>query len=418
MLNKNLKYILIGMGLYLTFETLNFIIQIIQHDILHKSKVKITHDKETITEITKNISTDLLTHINDFERGLNCMFFNSINNFSKIQIINSLKKCLLYPFHNDVDISHIHDIYNKYSSNNKSNETNNEQIIDWHENKLKIWYKPLFLVGMYEMLSMYSDYRMLSLGFTKYQMDDGLKIWYKNKFASNNGILFIHACAGGLVFQMNFLEKLDEKNALFIPEIPGISFGNRLFIPPSIASMSETLVNFIISKQINNLQFISHSFGSILISHIINHHYKSLCNNNINITNTILIEPIIFLPSLPYIYSLLNKDLPVIDVIHKMQYDFGRFITYITLLRDIYTQFYSQRSFFVSDILLGTTEYERKNTINIIYCSNDEISPTNECVHYLKSKKYNCNLKIFNNKSHGDFCLCSDMQEYVLSIIL
>lgn len=427
MKNNKMTHLLVLFGIYVTFETINYIIQSMHHDKLNKTRYDKNHDRKTVYLTAKVIQDDFEHHVKDLTSTIDCMFCNSINTFPRQNIINSLKRCILYPFHDDTDDdksgNYIENIVTKYENINNINlkDDNNIlniiNIIKWHENDLKVWYKPLLMLGIYETISTYSDYMMIKNGFTKTVMEDGLIIWYRNDEHSNNAILFVHACAGGLPFQLEFITKVDRKYAFVVPEIPGISFGNRVDIPPSICSMAKSVTDFIISKDLKTLQMISHSFGGNISAHIINNYYNKLKKENITLKNTILIEPIIFLPTLPHIHKLLNKDLTIQDILYQLKNDHGRLITYLILLRDIYTQFYSQRTFFVSDILLGNTEYEKNNTINIIYCENDELSPIEECVHYLQSKKYNCNLKVYKGRSHGDFCLNSDMQNYVISLI-
>jgi hypothetical protein len=259
---------------------------------------------------------------------------------------------------------------------------------------------------------------MYSEGFTKNTYDNGLVIWHRNgNINKSNAIIFLHAGSGGLVAQMSFIKKIPKTHTVVIPEIPGISFGNRVFIPPTIREISKEIIKFIIKIKSKELQLISHSFGGNIVSCIINNYADKLQKNNIMIVNTTLIEPVIFLPSLLQLNSLLNFDINTWELIKCLTSNIFRIVSYILIFRDIYIQYYT-RCLTMTDVLMGATQYEKKNSINIIFAENDELYSAKECENYLKSKDYNCNIITIKDAHHGDFCFDEKIHKTVIDLIV
>ena len=127
----------------------------------------------------------------------------------------------------------------------------------------------------------------------------------------------------------------------------------------------------------------------------------------------------VFIPRLLTIYQLFN------DNAYDLSMDFiknnkASELFYIPLFyRDLYLQFYMQRCLSLADnVLLGTTTYEKiDDKIHVILAENDNKVILDDVLHYLTSKKYNCKIKIFENKIHGDFAFDKTMQQYVINII-
>ena len=370
---------------------------------------------------------DLHNHIKKPTVYLENLFGGRMRSFSKEHIYESLVQCFYYPFHKKIkscnNINQMIKLYEqtngvKFDNNTNNDKNNSLNKINWYKNELKTWYKPLPLICMFEAILTYSDVFMETEGFQKTSQQNGLTIWYRkgNTYPSDS-ILFVHAVSGGLLAQSSFISKLPKDKSIIIPEIPGISFGGRVMLPPTIRQISKSLAKFIKHKSICTVQMISHSFGGNILSCIINNQHKYLEKNGIFIINTTLVEPIIFVPTLPFIHRLLNDDLTATDIINQLTNNQNKLISYVLAFRDIYAQFYAQRCFLVTDSLIGETQYEKNNMINIIFSERDELSPVLECVHYLESKKYNGNIKVFEGRKHGDFCFDLEMQTYVLNLI-
>lgn len=414
------------LNMYLVVEGINYVEYLMQKQKLEKFSMKIKKRKSSIDKskkYTKKIKDDIKNHIKSPQNYLENLFDGRIRSYCKYGVYESLKQCFYYPFHRKIkSCETIEDMINFYEQSNgvKLQDTKNNCIkkVNWYKNELKSWYKPLPVICMFEAVLTYSDVLMEKEGFRRTNIKNGLTIWFregeKNKFDS---ILFVHAGAGGLLMQSSFISKLPKDKSIIVPEIPGISFGGRVTLPPTIRKISKSLTKFIKKRDIKTIQMISHSFGGNILACIINNQHNYLEKNNIQITNTILVEPVIFIPTLPFIHKLLNDDITVSDVIQQLKNNQGRLLSYVLLFRDIYTQFYAQRCFLITDSLVGETKYEKNNMINIVFSENDEFSPITECVHYLESKKYNGNIKVFEGRSHGDFCFDLDMQNYVLNLI-
>ncbi len=87
--------------------------------------------------------------------------------------------------------------------------------------------------------------------------------------------------------------------------------------------------------------------------------------------------------------------------------------------RDLYLQFYMQRCLTLTDsILIGESEYEQlDDKIYVILSRNDNKIVVDDLVHYLTSKKYKCDIKIFDNMRHGDFAFDDNMQNHVIKLL-
>lgn len=415
----------IVLNIYLIIEGINYISYLVQHEKLSQFKNTVnkkTHKKK-IKKYAKCLQNDIVNHVKDPSVQLDNMFGGRIRSYSQEGVLESLKQCIYFPFHKKIqnDDKNILKIVNRYEELNnikfKNNKPDTIEKINWYKNELKTWYKPLPIICAFEAIVTYTHVTMINEGFQKFTCKNGLVIWYRDGELKKDVILFVHAGAGGLLCQSKFITKLPKNMAVIIPELPGISFGGRVFLPPTVRQMAKSICKFIIKKNINTVQMISHSFGGNVLSCIINNNLDYLTTNKVSITNTILVEPIIFIPMLPHIGNFMNADITISDMFNVITKNQGRFLSCILLFRDIYAQFYAQRCFLIMDSLVGETDYEKNNIINIVFSENDELSPINDCVHYLTSKQYNCSVKVFSEKCHGDFCFDEEMQTHVLGLI-
>ena len=447
-ISKNLRNFLILLNIYLILEGLNYLNHVIQYEKIsqiekHKKNKK---DKKKINLHAKIIKEDIVNHFKNVDTNMDIIFGGKTKNLSKNHIHDLLVKIIYAPYHENItkskEIIEIIDKYEKQSNIilpeiqiNQPNQQNQlNQPIQPHQfdqldqsanlnqyltnhDSIKAWYKPLPMLFTFEIILLFSDMMMFSKGFSKITHDNGLIIWFKEGTSKKtNAIIFLHAGAGGILVQSDFINKLPNTHTIIIPEIPGIAFGSRVFIPPTIREISNTLVDFVINMRISDLQLISHSFGGNIISCIINNYIEKLEQNDIKIINTTLIEPIIFLPSLFPVYNLLNEEININDVVKIITNDSSKIFSYILIFRDIYAQYYS-KCLTMSDVLMGTTEYEKNNCINVVLSENDELYSAAECEHYLKSKKYNCNIIMRKNNCHGDFCFNKETHDIVINLI-
>lgn len=423
---------LIILNIYIILEAINYVGHLVQCEKIKKVKKhkKDKKSKKKIKLCAQIVKEDFINHIKNPHDTIDVGFNGRTRSLSKSNIHNSLVKKIYSPFHKTVKLSdHVYDIINKYENitNAKLPETSDEILDD--ENSIKVWYKPLPVILAFEAILLYSDMVMLSEGFEKITYENGLVIWYREGSENKlNTIVFLHAVAGGIAMQLQFIKKLQKTHNIVIPEIPGIAFGNRVFVPPTIREISNMIINFVINKNKSNLdllnqlnqqylQLIGHSFGGNIVSCIINNYVNKLEQNNIKIVNTTLVEPIIFLPSLFPVYNLLNAEINAEQLLDCVVNNKARMLSYFLIFRDIYAQYYAKCLTMV-DVLMGTTEYEKNNSITVILAENDELYSAHECEHYLKSKKYNCNVIMLKNNGHGDFCFDEKIHKIVIDLIV
>lgn len=421
---SKLNNFVVILSIYLILEGINYLGQSIQHTKIVKKKIqKNKKEKKKIKLCANVIRDDFVNHIQNVTNTIDIAFNGRTRSISKSDVYNTLLHKIYFPFDKNIKksnpVEHIIDKYESESNIKLQNLENSEAIVNY--NHIKVWYKPLPLIFAFEAIVSFSDMTMFYHGFNKITLENGLIIWFRPSSNVNNlnisAIVFFHAVSGGLFVQREFIKKLPQTHNIIIPEVPGISFGNRMFVPPTIREISESIVNFVIDKKIKSLQLISHSFGGNIVSCIINNYVPKLKAHNVKLTNTILIEPIIFLPSLFSVYNLLHSDIDINKLIHCVKHNKAKIISCVLIYRDIYTHYYA-KCLTMTDVLMGVTKYEKENTINVIFAENDELYSAIECEQYLKSKNYNCAITTFKNRSHGSFCNDPEMHQKVLNLIV
>jgi pimeloyl-ACP methyl ester carboxylesterase len=275
-----------------------------------------------------------------------------------------------------------------------------------------------------KIIKIHTDRYLKKNNFIKMVCNNGLIIWYKIGLTKpNHANIFIHSSIGGLSIYKNFINKLSDKigdtYTTILLEIPGISFGNNIYIPPTIYSITQYLVSFIKLNKINNINIMGHSFGCNVVSCLINRFYKDLRDNGILLNKTILIEGLVFLPRLMNIYKFFNENsfTMVTDIIKRGNY--RDLVSIPFFYRDLYLQFYMQRCLSLTDsTLVGLTEYEQlDNKIHLILSEDDDKIIVNDLVYYLQSKRYKCDIKIFDNVRHGDFAFDERMQDHAIELL-
>ena len=425
-------------SMYIAAEVFCYISHSTHYSILNSFKYckknKHTTDKRKLQNCVKTLKHDMINHMKNMCFQVNCILHNNSGILTKSKMYDIIKYCMYFPYHNSVSqCNHIDDVVKVYEKNNsngslkiiKSNEnfnanfhiSKNTKKTIIHDNELVVWYKPLPIILMFESIVFYTDLTMLHSGFSKVRCSNGLVLWYrKGTKYIDNCITFVHGGAGGIVFHMELLKKIPREYSLLVPELPGISFGNRVYIPPTVRQMSRSIAKFIVKNNMKKLQLMSHSFGGNIVSCVINNYHNYFAKNNVNIINTTLVEPIIFMSTLPFISKILTVELNNSEILYFLANDKLRLMSYWIMFRDIYIQHYS-KCFTILDCLLGITEYEKNNTINIVLSENDELVNCDECVTYLKNKQYRANIKIFQDNMHGAFCFDGHMQSYAVSLL-
>lgn len=407
--------IIIILATYILLEATNYIKYCVQYAKLNNFIDNKNIDHEKICIGASTITLDTLNHIKNITNQFMDLFFHNTN-IDKISYENALSEIthsLYYPI-NTKHINNIHTkhIINKIESINsiKLNVTN---TIQSKNNNLITWYTPLPIIILKYILAYISRKNLKKLGFTKITLENKINLWIRSSNLSNNAIIFFHASLGGLLVYNDFFKNLSLDKTIILPEIPGVAYGNDLFIPPTIYEISRCVTEHIKNNNYKKIDLIGHSFGCNFVSCIINRFPE------INIDKTIIIEGFVFLPRISYIYKFFN-DNGLYGLIKAIKYkNYGELLSIPFFYRDLYLQFYMKRCIKASEnILLGNTSYENNSkNIYVIFSKNDSKIFVDEVINYIKSKKYNYNIKVFENKKHGDFAFCENMQKYVLNIL-
>lgn len=419
--------ILVGIFIYFIIELIYYIKYRIQYKILNNFR-NIENVDRNLSKRQIEIVIDEMRHVKNIKGHVLDLFYNNINHeeIPRKLIHDITSQHLYFPFHNDLDHQQLHHInsvidYYEHKLGIKFSENNydiSSSYIKWGENDIKSWYKPIIITITSNIVKLSSDYILRNNGFNNIKFSNGFKIWYRyGTINKSSAKVFIHSSLGGLLIYKNFIKQLSTETTIILPEIPGISFGNNVFIPPTIYKMTEQIIDFIKDNNIKEFDMCAHSFGCNFIACVINRFQEELFKYDIKIKKTIIIEGIVFIPRIMNIYKFFNDNALSTIISSIKAGDYGDLISVFFFYRDIYLQYYTQRCVSATDsILLGNTEYEKTGEIHLILAENDNKMLTDDLLHYLDSKKMNCNIKVFENKIHGDFALNSDMQNYVLNL--
>lgn len=380
-------------------ETIQNKINIIHHDI-------------------QNLHTDMKPFIQEMFRG-----FDKIEKIFKPKIISSLIDNLCFShfceqLQEKINLI-VSDIENmigiKFSENN--NEVDVSHISITNENIVS-WYKPFFLHSFLLFLKLLSSINMYLMGFHKYTLDNGLVIWKKNAKNNSDAILFVPSCVGGVTlyqYFINLLLKNIPHKTIYIIEIPGMSWTSYSSdIPPSVSNIAKSIVDFIIFNNHSNLDIVGHSFGTIVLSHIVNEQYNQLKKLNVKLNNVVYVEGLLF-------YVKVFETLRVIElsIFDILQSDTKSDIFTMPLFqRDLNVKFYIKRYLSLSNsVLCGDTECEKECKFFALMSQNDNKFITDDYVNYIESKKLNINYKVFENCSHGSFVWTKNMHNYLIMIL-
>lgn len=417
---------------YLILESLNYVKYIFQYKVLNDFRNTNNCDRFITENKAIILKNDIIHHVKNIPDQITDLFYKKTmyKNIPKKLLYDNMCKTFYYPHHTNLStkntelvddiIFHFEKMENHKFINTDSDEYQNVHSIDWCENKIKSWYRPILITGIMKLIKLYTNNFLKKNGFVKISYPNGMNIWCRygtiNKQVAD---IFIHASIGGLVIYRSFIKKLKSDNTIILLEIPGIAFGNDVYLPPTIYAMTKILVDYLIFSKFTKINMMGHSFGCNFVSCLINRFQDDLKNNNIEIDKTILIEGLVFIPRLMNIFQYFNEN--AFNTISKiiMGGNYGDLFSIPFFYRDLCLQFYMQRCLsFTDSVLLGMTEYEQiDNKIHVILSKEDDKIIINDVIHYLDSKKYKCVIKIFDERRHGDFAFDDDMQEHVISIL-
>lgn len=402
--------------IYLISEVANYAIYLSTYNYVNNFRNINNSDKSLVMRKVNILKNDMLLHLKNKREQLMDLF-NTTEKSNQItyNLSDTIRKTFYYPHHDGITSEHYElvDIFNDIPKDL------NYVPHDICESKIMSWYPPVIIKFIMKIVKIHTNYFLEKNNFKKYVCENGLIIWKKDGLNNKKAQIFFHASIGGPAIYKNFIKNLSKNcDTVMLVEIPGISFGNDIIFPATIYSISDNLVTFLINSEIRQIDLIGHSFGCNIVACLINRFYNKLCYNNVQICKTIIVEGLVFIPRLLNIYKLFNEN--ALKTAKDMIMD-GRYFDLISIplfYRDVYLQFYMQRCLTLTDnVLLGDTIYENNNNINIILSGNDDKIIIDDVVYYLASKKYNCTVKIFSGRKHGDFAFDSQMQDHVLDIL-
>lgn len=414
---------------YIFLEYQNYINYQIKKQTLNCYKVKHSFDHNQIQERIKILIDDIKNDHVDATMFVNGLFGESvsINQISKSELYEGIYDNLypgvskeLHEQNNDG----INSIINTIEEKLNINFIDRKEIINGYmsigNDPIVIWYKPLFFTIGLRLLKIPSElYLKNVLNFKKTKLTDNIIIWSKINDHSDTSIIFIPSCIGGITFYPNFFRRLqlNKSYSIIIPEIPEMSWNKSdEIIPPNLSIISYEISNFIKNTNTKNLNIIGHSFGTIVMNHIINEHYELFKQNQINIKKLIYIEGLLF-------YSSVFKTLKTIE---NSFYDvlFGTHMEDIFTMplfqRDMYVKYYIKRCLNIAHSVLsgtGLTECEKYCDIHAVMSSNDNKFVTDEYVKYIEKKNLPIKYRIFNDCTHGSFVWNNEFQEHVLNLL-
>jgi hypothetical protein len=413
---------------YVTLESLNYIRYLFQYKSLNDFRNVDDGDKLLTENKVLILKNDIQNHLKNVPSQVTDLFYDqtTYDKISKKILHDNMCKTFYYPHHDDLTEDHgqlIHELIESCENENNikfSDSHVSTESLNWSENKIKSWYRPIFVTLLMKTIKLYTDYFLVRNKFVKISYPNGMNLWHRDGTVNKSTVtIFIHASIGGLVIYKDFIKKLKDTDSIILLEIPGIAFGNDIFFPPTIYSMAKLLTDHLKINKFEKINMIGHSFGCNFVSCVINRFYDDLKKNNIEINKTILIEGLVFIPRLMNIFKYFNKNsfLTAIEMIREGY--ISDLLSIPFFYRNLYLQFYMQRCLsFTDSVLLGMTEYEQMNNkIHILLSGNDNKVILDDVVHYLNSKEYKGIVKIFDNRRHGDFAFDNDMQNYVIDIL-
>ncbi len=275
--------------------------------------------------------------------------------------------------------------------------------------KFNSWYKPIFLKVLMFGLKTMTEFNMCRFGYHQYDLGDGLVAWIKT--GSSECITFFPPSIGGITFYQSFIKQIKTDKTICLFELAGMSWKHYVTDPPDMNTIANHVTTFLIKLQIKKVNMFAHSFGGVVMSHIINN--ECFDKHSIKLNKTIYIE-------CPLFHIGIHKTLKNITKSwYKIIQDaYDNFIIMFLFHRDIYVQFYLQRQMNLCDsILMGTTNYEKTGKIYSLMAQNDFKFDTQEYVNYITKKQLNIQYFIYPDCAHGAFTYHLGMQQKVLEIL-
>ncbi len=414
---------------YAFIEYHNYTKYIKKRELFNKFRNINEHEPKLLTQKINVIHEDIKSSHTEIKSFIQEMFkgFHQIEKIPKLEIMKSFLDNLCFSsMCNEInekiklmtnDVENVIGI--KFPENHdESNENNKNKIkhVSISGGKLISWYRPLIFQWNLSFVRLISGIHMRTLGFRKNILNDGIIIWEKQS-NSSDCILFAPSCIGGITFYQLFIKSLCKKfnKNIYVIEIPGMAWTEYSSeYPPSVSKVSEVITSFIIKNKIKNLDMFGHSFGTIVLNHIVNEQYLNLKHNDVKVHKIIYIEGLLFYVKV--FKTLKTIEMPLLDVL------FGNtksdVFTMPLFQRDLHVKFYIKRylSLFNS-VLCGDTLCETECDFYALMAGNDNKFITKDYIDYINNKKLNISYKVFDKCTHGSFVWTQSMQSHLFDIL-
>lgn len=266
----------------------------------------------------------------------------------------------------------------------------------WGSNFINFSFRPLILqIPLKIAIQIIHLTFTLYLGF-KWELVNNIGFLSKNPEPDKKNIIFIHGLGFGYVPYFRTLIELSKTYNLTIVVLPNISSYNyyddiNYAYFPSHHNITNTMYNFILSKQISNPIILAHSFGTY-ITQILRKDKRSSIFSKI-----ILVDPIIFW--IGCFKMSLHVDNPLIKKYPLMIYIIDNLLNFM-IYQCLYLKYVCFRVMFGPDFWIYDATELKNTNVTIILEKADYIIPA-ELLH----KKIFSNVKCYyfdsDEMSHG-----------------
>jgi pimeloyl-ACP methyl ester carboxylesterase len=314
-----------------------------------------------------------------------------IKNLSKIEIINLIGYSLFGLDIKDINSSKKYIIILKLIKKieSKLGYSFNTSKIDrylyrtWGSNFIKFSFRPLILqIPLKIIITSIHILFTFFLGF-KWQQINKIGFLSKDFDPNKKNIIFIHGLGFGYIPYFQMLMELNKKYNLIILVLPNISSYNYYddinyaYFPP-LSLISNTLYDFLESKNISSIILLAHSFGTYITQ------FLRKDDRSIIFSKIILVDPIIFW--IGCFKMSLHIENPFIKKYPIIIYFIDNLINFM-IYQCLYLKYVCFRVMFGPDFWIydASELYEHKNIV-IILQKNDYIIPAE--LIYDKIKNY------------------------------
>lgn len=410
---------------YAFLEYVNYIKYQKKHNELNNYRNNHIFDEKEMNKRISILCEDIEGEHIDVETFVREMFQgdNSVSEISREEMYEAVVDNIYASITNGIDAQQVNRIINLLEKKLKIKfKPVANAVVNAHmsiaKDDIVAWYRPfIFNLGLKFSKLPSELYFTYAMNFKRITLKDDIVVWVRKGVNNidNKGILFIPACIGGITFYPYFVSKIDKSQTIFIPEIPEMSW-NRCakIIPPNMSTISKEITKFVIGSGVKILNIMGHSFGTIVMNHIINEHYEKIKSANVKLNKIVYVEGLLYYVK---VFSTINT---IEDPIHKiLSSEYSSDIATMSLFqRDLYVKFYIKRCLTLTySLLSGETDCEKECGMHSIMCSRDNKFITKDYVRYIDSKKLNMKYTIFEDCTHGSFVWNNIIQKHVLDLL-